>query len=201
MFPPVAATEATRRPFGQRRPGEHQLMDRYISMKTTTPRTCLCAALFLIITCMAVFPGFRATLFRASAAGADAKAHPAPEPSARAFPPGRDPAWRARVSESYGKMPLRFEANVGQTDPRVKFLARGSGYTLFLTRAEAVLRLRTADCGLRNEGPGELDPESANPQSAIRNPQSNVVRVKLAGAAGQPRVSGLDELPGHEPVP
>jgi uncharacterized protein (TIGR03437 family) len=35
---------------------------------------------------------------------------------------------------------LSFEANAGQTDPRVQFLSRGNGHTLFLTSTEAVLR-------------------------------------------------------------
>jgi hypothetical protein len=52
-----------------------------------------------------------------------------------------DPATQARVAESYGKLPLSFEANHGQTDARVKFLSRGSGYSLFLTGDEAVLAL------------------------------------------------------------
>ena len=52
-----------------------------------------------------------------------------------------DPHVKARVAEAYGNLPLSFEANQGQTDPRVKFLARGGGYTLFLTNSEAVLAL------------------------------------------------------------
>jgi len=40
---------------------------------------------------------------------------------------------------AYGKLPMAFEANEGQSDPRVKFLSRGPGYTLFLTATEAVL--------------------------------------------------------------
>ena len=32
---------------------------------------------------------------------------------------------------------LVFEENRGQADPRVKFLARGAGYVLFITAAEA----------------------------------------------------------------
>src|SRR5438876_11261476 len=52
-------------------------------------------------------------------------------------------ATQARLAESYGKVPLSFEANQGQTDPRVRFLSRGSGYTLFLTSDEAVLALRS----------------------------------------------------------
>jgi hypothetical protein len=47
----------------------------------------------------------------------------------------------ARVAETYGKLPLSFEANQGQTDSDVKFLSRGSGYSLFLTSNEAVLAL------------------------------------------------------------
>ena len=50
----------------------------------------------------------------------------------------------ARVSESYNKLPLSFEANRGQADPRVKFLSRGRGYTLFLTSDEAVFTLKKA---------------------------------------------------------
>jgi len=33
---------------------------------------------------------------------------------------------RTRLVEAYGKLPLSFEANQGQTDKRVKFLARGN---------------------------------------------------------------------------
>ena len=49
---------------------------------------------------------------------------------------------RLRLSESYGRLPLGFEANRGQTDGDVKFVSRGPGYTLFLTSTEAVLALR-----------------------------------------------------------
>ena len=40
---------------------------------------------------------------------------------------------QAKILDEYGKLPLSFEANYGQTDERVKFLSRGSGYSLFLT--------------------------------------------------------------------
>ena len=49
---------------------------------------------------------------------------------------------KARVSSSYGKLPISFELNQGQADGTVQFLARGMGYTLFLTPGEAVLSLR-----------------------------------------------------------
>src|SRR5437868_15205016 len=74
--------------------------------------------------------------------GAAASARP---PGAPGRPAGRaaatKPAAQARVREAYGRLPLSFEANQGQTDRRVQFLSRGSGYTLFLTPCEAVLAL------------------------------------------------------------
>jgi len=49
-----------------------------------------------------------------------------------------------QVLAAYGKVPLSFEENQGQTDRQVKFLSRGSRYALFLTSEEAVLVLRRA---------------------------------------------------------
>src|SRR5580765_3920945 len=42
----------------------------------------------------------------------------------------------ARMSESYGKLPLQFEANRGQTHKDVRFLSRGPGYNVYLTAGE-----------------------------------------------------------------
>jgi hypothetical protein len=54
----------------------------------------------------------------------------------------RSPIQNRKLVESYGRLPLGFEANQGQTDGQVKFLSRGRGYTMFLTQGEAVLSLR-----------------------------------------------------------
>jgi hypothetical protein len=54
----------------------------------------------------------------------------------------RTPALQPRLVESYGRLPLAFEANRGQTDPQVRFLSRGHGYTMFLTANQAVIALR-----------------------------------------------------------
>ena len=53
----------------------------------------------------------------------------------------------ARVAEAYGKVPLQFEANRGQADDAVRFLAHGAGYSLYLAPEEAMLVL--AKSGLR----------------------------------------------------
>ena len=61
-----------------------------------------------------------------------------------------------KIQNAYGRLPLRFEANQGQTDARVRFLARGSGYTIFLTADEAVLSLQTSHPGMNRLGKFDL---------------------------------------------
>jgi hypothetical protein len=64
-------------------------------------------------------------------------------PAAAANNPGKPSSAAQRVSlnKEYGKLPLSFEANTGQTDTSVKYFARGSGYNVFFTAEEAVLVL------------------------------------------------------------
>jgi hypothetical protein len=50
----------------------------------------------------------------------------------------------SQLVRNYGKLPLSFEANRGQVNDAVNFLARGQGYTLFLTSGGAVLTVRRA---------------------------------------------------------
>src|SRR5437764_10167317 len=108
----------------------------------------------------------------------------------------------AQAREAFGKVSLTFEANEGQTDPQVNFLTRANGATVFLTPIEAVFALRNSDCGLRNEGPASRSrrsaglPSETNPQSAICNPQSGVLRMQIAGANAQPSVTGLEKQEG-----
>ncbi len=97
----------------------------------------------------------------------------------------------ARVSERYGKLPLHFEANRGQTHKDVRFLSHGPGYSLYLTAGEAVLVLSksNADAG--------RDARSAPERGDAQMPAKSVaLRVSLVGAAHKPLVSGLEELPG-----
>jgi hypothetical protein len=84
------------------------------------------------------------------------------------------PAAAGQVAAQYATLPVRFEPNVGQSDARVEFLARGNGYTLFLTSSESVIVI-------------------AKPASAA---QADVVRMRFAGANASPRVEGLEPLPG-----
>jgi hypothetical protein len=47
----------------------------------------------------------------------------------------------ARLNSAYAALPLAFEANQGQADAQVKYLARGVGYKLYLTASEAIFKL------------------------------------------------------------
>src|SRR5436190_961958 len=88
----------------------------------------------------------------------------------------------ARVSESYGKLPLHFEANRGQTDKDVHFLSRGPGYSLYLTSGEAVLVLAKPNADAKHDAKAPV--------------KSVALRMGLVGAARKPVVSGLDEQTG-----
>ena len=48
-------------------------------------------------------------------------------------------------NNTFGKIPLSFEANNGQVDGRIRFLARGPGYGVFFTSDGAVMRLLGTD--------------------------------------------------------
>ena len=70
---------------------------------------------------------------------------------------GRAPqAAQPRLVTAHGKLPLSFEINRGQTDPQVKFLSRGSGYSLFLTGNEAVLALKKPGARSQQRRPSGL---------------------------------------------
>lgn len=62
--------------------------------------------------------------------------------AAALLPPDNNPKRTARLRNLYGKLPLQFEANQGQSAAPTKFIARGQGYNLSLLPGQAVLRLR-----------------------------------------------------------
>jgi hypothetical protein len=101
-----------------------------------------------------------------------------------------DPKAQGKIVENYGKLPLSFEANQGQTDAKVKFLSRGSGYTLFLTGDEAVFSLRGS------KADGEALPASPQLQPTVVPTAIAVLRMKLLKANRAAKVTGADELPG-----
>ena len=112
--------------------------------------------------------------------------------TAGAAAPSSQTATRAALAAGYGKLPLSFEANQGQSDPQVRFLSRGNGYSLFLTGKEAVLALRRP----ADERKGVEAHERSADGHRMPSFKTDVVRMQLAGASPDLKVSGADKLPG-----
>ncbi len=75
------------------------------------------------------------------------------------------------------ELPLVFEENIGGSDGRFQYIARGAGYRIFLTRAEAIVSLRG---GSRAGKTGFPD-----------------LRIKLVGASNDPGIEPVDKQPGR----
>ncbi|HUF03400.1 MAG TPA: Ig-like domain-containing protein [Aridibacter sp.] len=99
---------------------------------------------------------------------------PEPENETVAADPVRERKLRALAE--YGRLPISFEPNVGQTDKMVDFLARGRGYALFLNGSEAVLSLK--------------DPETSQPGRAV-------VRMDIEGANADAAGNGVRDSGGR----
>ncbi len=87
------------------------------------------------------------------------------------------------ASPKHSSNPLAFEVNAGQTDARVKFLAHGQGYSLFLTNRDAVFAFQ----GRKTNGKGH--DAAATETSSFR--------MSFVGASQAPQVSGTDLLKGY----
>jgi Beta-propeller repeat/Domain of unknown function (DUF4214) len=85
---------------------------------------------------------------------------------------GREP-----FDKLYGNLPLQFEPNRGQADPRFDFVTRGAGYGLALSAAEAVFVLN------------KKQPTNRRSVSALT--------MKLAGANRHARSEVMGSLPGR----
>jgi uncharacterized repeat protein (TIGR01451 family) len=80
-----------------------------------------------------------------------------------------------QIRAAFGRLPMSFEPNQGQSDSRVKFLAHGNGYGLYLTSSEAVLAL---------------------PQRS-KTENRPVVEMQFGGANQTAELAGTSLLPGH----
>ncbi|HET9306887.1 MAG TPA: SBBP repeat-containing protein [Candidatus Sulfotelmatobacter sp.] len=97
---------------------------------------------------------------------------------------------QVRANSLFAGLPLRFEPNQGQgnldsTDPRARFVARGSGYSLFLGTQGAILSLvsRGQHTSSKNEG-------------ARSSARVDSIEMKLAGANPAASMIATDPLRG-----
>jgi hypothetical protein len=78
-----------------------------------------------------------------------------------------------QVAKALDQLPLSFDANQGQADPQVQFMAAGNGYTVSLTGSEAIFGLGS------NQTAGE-----------------SVVHMRVVDSNSAIRGIGLEPLPG-----
>jgi len=102
-----------------------------------------------------------------------------------------------QAREVYGRLPISFEENVGQSAREVSYLSRGSGFELFLTPQEAVL-------ALQNPVPRDLSPRhrfatllALHQARLARNASmTTALRMRFEGSNPKAQIAGLDGMPG-----
>lgn len=103
---------------------------------------------------------------------------------------------------AFDRLPLAFDANQGQTDPQVKYLARGRGYRLFLTSNKAVLSMSmpTAspikDALFRRSMGLTRWAEVKRERERAASTQMAALSMEMVGANPNPRVVAQNRLPG-----
>ena len=86
--------------------------------------------------------------------------------NAGTLPDARKTELTRTVTSLMDQLPMRFEANDGQLNPKVKYFSKTSEHVLFLTQTEAVLAF-----------------------------ESGTLRISLPNGNHEPQVSGIDVLP------
>jgi hypothetical protein len=118
--------------------------------------------------------------------------------------PGQAPAPKAhdsgRVRTSLAALPLAFEANQGQTDPQVKYVARGRGYTVFLTANDTVLAVHSSSPAVdtrvaQNHGVARTTRPAAD--RATASDRTAAIHMRLKGGNPQSQIIAGSQLPGH----
>src|SRR5215469_10115993 len=116
---------------------------------------------------------------------------------ARSKPPAAPAKFRAqhlkpKVASMLSHQPFSFEENQGQTDPRVKFIARSPGGMVFISPTELTFRLDPAPNKARGvspqEGLGLYQSGNKQAKRALAS-MGAAVRMRLVGANPQAEVA------------
>ncbi len=109
-----------------------------------------------------------------------------------------------RVLNAYGRLPLAFDANQGQTDPQVKYVARGNGYSLFLTSNKAVLSMSSGassplrDAMIRRYMGFTRWHKVMQQRARHAKTQVAVLNMEMVGANPQPQIVGSEPSAGRD---
>src|SRR5271156_116551 len=105
-----------------------------------------------------------------------------------------DSASAVPATQDYKTLPAYFEQNRGQTDPKVRYLSHGPGYTVFLTGHGTVLSLRKITAASKPAQSGQKSPKPGKDEVKVTTAS---VWMNLAGARADAEVEGIDPLPGR----
>ena len=145
-----------------------------------------------VVAAIVLVAGASAPTFRAgSAIARPAAATPARAAAIAAPADARRALSKRDAAARFASLPLYFEPNVGQTDPRVRFLSQSSRYALFLTDSGAVLSLVG---GRIHKGPTVATIDPPPPPDRL---VTSAVRIRMADANPHPQMNALDLLHGR----
>ena len=85
----------------------------------------------------------------------------------------------------FAKLPMDFEVNRGQADPAAKYIARGAGYSLFVTEDGAALSMA--------RHPGRAKQIAQNPRAMAAPIERHALQMNLVGANPHAAVAGVDQ--------
>ena len=108
-------------------------------------------------------------------------------------PPASHAAIGNRVRQINVQPGLSFEANRGQSDPRVKFMARGTGSTIYLTGDSATV-VATSMPPIPSGRAAAMSNRIAKPELAQM--KAAALTMRFTGRAHRGRVEGENRLPG-----
>ncbi|HMY76815.1 MAG TPA: SBBP repeat-containing protein, partial [Blastocatellia bacterium] len=164
------------------------------SLSRLTPRRAVWAAAITLTLILAAGLSPRLSLFNGtSRLQNQTQATSLPADSAPA-----DQRTRARVADSFSKLPLNFIENRGQMDERVAYYVQGHDKTVYFTNQGLTFALnKKSEIGAEMRPEAKLQPASFSPQSTIRNPQSEitpneryVLKLDFVGARADVRPEG-----------
>lgn len=99
-----------------------------------------------------------------------------------------DSLTKTLVNENYGRLPLRFEKNIGQTNNNIDFISHNSDYALFLSPTKTIFAIKNQQ---------NANNFSKNPKINRRNPiveSTTTLTMELIGANNNAKPIELDKL-------
>jgi hypothetical protein len=94
------------------------------------------------------------------------------------------------------RLPLAFESNQGQADPRVRYLAHGEGYTLLLTASDVLFALNPLASTRARSNHGLIEKKSPT-LPVPREDEPAVIRMQFLEVNRKAAITAKNPLPGR----